>query len=128
LSTNDVSGLGLGNANTAVGAGALFSNNDGDSNNAVGFNALGSNADGLQNDVLGFDAMADNISGSGNVAVGDSAGAGAEGSFNIYIGWQVSPGAPEDNTIRIGDPLDAACFIGRSEERRVGKDGGPVVE
>ena len=112
LSTNDVSGLGLGNANTAVGAGALFSNNDGDSNNAVGFNALGSNADGLQNDVLGFDAMADNISGSGNVAVGDSAGAGVEGSFNIYIGWQVSPGAPEDNTIRIGDPLDAACFIG----------------
>jgi len=56
--------------------------------------------------------MADNISGSGNVAVGDSAGAGVEGSFNIYIGWQVSPGAPEDNTIRIGDPLDAACFIG----------------
>jgi hypothetical protein len=112
LSTNDVSTLGLGNANTAVGAGALFSNNDGDSNNAVGFNALGSNADGLQNNVLGFDAMADNISGSGNVAIGDSAGAGVEGSFNIYIGWQVTPGANEDNTIRIGDTSDAACFIG----------------
>jgi len=112
LSTNDLSGLGLGNANTAVGTGALFSNNDGDSNNAVGFNALGSNADGLQNNVLGFDAMADNISGSGNVAVGDSAGAGVEGSFNIYIGWGVTPGANEDNTIRIGDPLDVACFVG----------------
>src|SRR5438034_1715408 len=112
LSTNDSDGLGLGNANTAVGAGALFSNTDGDSNGAVGFNALGSNADGLQNNAMGFDAMADNISGSGNVAIGDSAGAGVEGSFNIYIGWQVSPGAPEDNTIRIGDPLDAACFIG----------------
>jgi len=112
LSTNDNDGAGLGNANTAVGAGALFSNTDGDSNNAVGFNALGSNADGLQNNVLGFDAMADNISGSGNVAVGDSAGAGVEGSFNIYIGWGVTPGANEDNTIRIGDPLDAACFVG----------------
>ncbi|OLB43765.1 MAG: hypothetical protein AUI00_02950 [Verrucomicrobia bacterium 13_2_20CM_2_54_15] len=112
LSTNDNDGAGLGNANTAVGAGALFSNTDGDSNNAVGFNALGSNADGLQNNVLGFDAMADNISGSGNVAVGDSAGAGVEGSFNIYIGWGVTPGANEDNTIRIGDPLDVACFVG----------------
>jgi hypothetical protein len=112
LSTNDVSGLGLGNANTAVGSGALFSNGDGDSNDAVGFNALGSNADGLQNNAMGFDAMADNISGSGNVAVGDSAGVGVEGSFNIYIGWGVTGGAPEDNTIRIGDPLDAACFIG----------------
>src|SRR2546430_2588885 len=112
LSTNDNDGAGLGNANTAVGAGARFSNTDGDSNNAVGFNALGSNADGLQNNVLGFDAMADNISGSGNVAVGDSAGAGVEGSFNIYIGWGVTPGANEDNTIRIGDPLDVACFVG----------------
>jgi hypothetical protein len=112
LETNDFSGLGLGNANTAVGAGALFSNNDGDSNNAVGFNALGSNADGLQNNVLGFDAMTDNISGSGNVAVGDSAGVGVEGSFNIYIGWAVTAPANEDNTIRIGDTSDAACFIG----------------
>ena len=112
LSTNDSDGLGLGNANTAVGAGALFSNTDGDSNGAVGFNALGSNADGLQNNAMGFDAMADNISGSGNVAIGDSAGAGVEGSFNIYIGWAVTPGVNEDNTIRIGDTDDAACFIG----------------
>src|SRR5207249_7783496 len=112
LSTNDSDGLGLGNANTAVGAGALFSNTDGDSNGAVGFNALGSNADGLQNNAMCFDAMADNISGSGNVAVGDTAGAGVEGSFNIYIGWGVTPGANEDNTIRIGDPLDVACFVG----------------
>jgi hypothetical protein len=112
LETNDNSGLGLGNANTAVGAGALFSNTDGDSNNAVGFNALGSNAAGLQNNVLGFDAMGDNVSGSGNTAVGDSAGLGVEGSFNIYIGWGVTAPANEDNTIRIGDPLDTGCFIG----------------
>ena len=112
LATNDNTAAGLGNANTAVGAGALFSNTDGDSNGAVGFNALGSNADGLQNNAMGFDAMGDNISGSGNVAIGDSAGAGVEGSFNIYIGWAVTPGVNEDNTIRIGDTSDAACFIG----------------
>src|SRR5207249_1041319 len=104
--------LNNANENTAVGAGALFSNTDGDSNDAVGFNALGSNADGLQNNAMGFDAMADNVSGSGNVAVGDSAGAGVEGNFNIYIGWAVTPGVNEDNTIRIGDTDDAACFIG----------------
>ncbi len=79
-------GPALGNANTAVGAGALFANVDGDSNNAVGFNALGANVDGVFNNVMGFDAMADNVSGAGNVAIGDSAGAGVEGDFNIYIG------------------------------------------
>jgi hypothetical protein len=112
LATNDISGLALGNANTAVGAGALFTNGDGDSNNAVGFNALGSNDDGLQNNAMGFDALADNISGGGNVAIGDSAGVGVEGNFNIYIGWGVTAGANEDNTIRIGDTLDVACYIG----------------
>jgi hypothetical protein len=117
LANNDNTGAGLGNANTAVGAGALFSNTDGDSNNAVGFNALGANADGLFNNVLGFDAMADNVSGAGNVAVGDSAGAGVEGDFNIYIGAFAGPApspAPvaESETIRIGDVFNTACFIG----------------
>ena len=35
--------------------------------------------------------MADNVSGAGNVAVGDSAGAGVEGDFNIYIGAFAGP-------------------------------------
>jgi len=126
LETNDTSGLGLGNANTGVGAGALFSNTDGDSNNAVGFNALGSNADGLQNNVLGFDAMGSNVSGSGNTAVGDSAGVGVEGNFNIYIGWGVTPGVNEDNTIRIGDTLDTGCFIGGISGATV-PGGVPVI-
>jgi hypothetical protein len=117
LASNDSSGLGLGNANTAVGSGALFSNVDGDSNNAVGFDALGSNADGLFNNVMGFDAMADNVSGAGNVAVGDSAGAGVEGDFNIYIGAFAGPApspAPvaESETIRIGDVFNTDCYIG----------------
>ncbi|HEV3098256.1 MAG TPA: hypothetical protein VGY75_00925 [Candidatus Udaeobacter sp.] len=117
LASNDSDGAGLGNSNTAVGAGALFANVDGDSNNAVGFSALGSNVGdntgaGSFNNAIGFDAMGSNVSGAGNVAVGDSAGAGVEGSFNIYIGFAVSPGANENNTIRIGDTLDTGCFIG----------------
>ena len=129
LANNDSSGAGLGNSNTAVGAGALFSNVDGDSNNAVGFNALGSNADGLFNNVIGFDAMADNVSGAGNVAVGDSAGAGVEGDFNIYVGAFAGPSAAgpisESETIRIGDTFNTACFIGGISG--VGVSGDPVV-
>jgi len=117
LANNDSTGNSLGNSNTAVGASALFSNTDGNSNNAVGFNALGSNTDGVFNNVLGFGAMADNVHGSGNVAVGDSAGAGVEGDFNIYIGAFAGPApspAPvaESETIRIGDVFNTACFIG----------------
>ena len=117
LENNDSSGLGLGNSNTAVGVGALFSNVDGDSNNAVGFDSLGANSDGLFNNAMGFDAMADNVSGAGNVAVGDSAGAGVEGDFNIYIGAFAGPApspAPvaESETIRIGDVFNTDCFIG----------------
>jgi len=117
LANNDSTGNGVANANTAVGAGALFSNTDGDSNNAVGFNALGSNTDGLFNNVMGFNAMADNVSGAGNVAIGDSAGAGVEGDFNIYIGAFAGPApspAPvnESETIRIGDVFNTACYVG----------------
>jgi hypothetical protein len=49
--------------------------------------------------------------------VGDSAGAGVEGDFNIYIGAFAGP-APsptpvaESETIRIGDVFNTACFIG----------------
>ena len=130
LGNNDSSGAGLGNANVAVGAGAMFSNVDGDSNNAVGFNSLGANVDGLFNNVMGFDAMADNVSGAGNVAVGDSAGAGVEGDFNIYIGAFAGPApspAPvaESETIRIGDVFNVACFIGGISG--VGVSGDPVV-
>jgi hypothetical protein len=61
--------------------------------------------------------MADNVSGAANVAIGDSAGAGVEGEFNIYIGAFAGPApspAPvaESETIRIGDVFNTDCFIG----------------
>ena len=96
---------------------------------SIGFNALGSNSDGLFNNVIGFDAMADNVSGAGNVAVGDSAGAGVEGDFNIYVGAFAGPSAAgpisESETIRIGDSFNVACFIGGISG--VGVSGDPVV-
>jgi hypothetical protein len=112
--------------NTAVGAFALFGNavDPGafsNSNNAIGADALTNAGDaaghGSFNNVMGVAAMADNVSGDGNVAIGDSAGAGVEGSFNIYIGFQAGPfpsPAPvaESETIRIGDTFNEACFIG----------------
>jgi hypothetical protein len=112
---NDSTGNSLGNFNTAVGAGALFSNVDGDSNNAVGVDALASNTTGLFNNAMGFAAMGDNITGSGNVAVGDSAGAGnTSGDFNTYLGVLSTPVPDgESDTIRIGDPaFGVACFVG----------------
>jgi hypothetical protein len=118
LGNNDSSGLGSGSANTAVGAGALFSNVDGNSNNAIGFDALGGNVGddlgaGGFNNVMGVEAMAANVSGAGNVAIGDSAGLGVEGSFNIYIGFLAADGVTaEDETIRIGDAFNTACYIG----------------
>jgi hypothetical protein len=118
LGNNDSTGTGDGSANTAVGAGALFSNVDGNSNNAVGFDALGSNVGdpsgfGGFNNAMGVEALADNVTGAGNVAVGDAAGAGGDGSFNIYIGFAVGPADPaEHDTIRIGDTQDTDCYIG----------------
>jgi hypothetical protein len=107
------------NVNTAVGSGALFGGTGmiSNSNNAFGVDALTSivgDATGLGgfNNAMGVDALFNLVNGQGNVAVGDSAGASVEGSFNIYIGFAVDPGVNEDNTIRIGDTLDAACFIG----------------
>ena len=132
LANNDSDGAGLGISNTAVGALALFSNVDGGSNNAVGFSALGSNSDGLFNNVMGFDAMADNVSGAGNVAIGDSAGAGVEGDFNIYIGAFAGPipspsPVPESETIRIGDVFNVACFIGGIDAATVDPGTGTAV-
>jgi hypothetical protein len=123
-----VSGSGdVFSLNTAVGAFALFSSTAGSSNNAIGANALASDDGDGFNNVMGVDAMADNVGGAGNVAIGDAAGAGVEGSFNIYIGFNAGPsgGGAEDETIRIGDTFNTACFIGGISG--VPLTGDPVV-
>jgi hypothetical protein len=107
--------------NTVVGEAALFPGTEANSNNAVGALALAGVGPtpppntGVANNAFGVEALEGITTGSGNVAIGDSAGLSLEdGSFNVYIGdgvgSDVTPG--ESSTIRIGDTLDVACFIG----------------
>ncbi len=149
LQNNDSSGAAKANYDTAVGAQALFSNVDGDSNNAFGYNALGNNTVGLFNQAMGFDALSGNVDGASNVAIGDTAfadnahgsfntvigdlaGAGVDGSDNIYIGATAGPvaaGHPnggESGTIRIGDPnFVGSCYVAGISG--VSVSGDPVV-
>src|SRR5262249_46643054 len=131
LNNNGIGGSTKASSNTAVGALALLSNDDGDSNNAVGFSALGASVSGSQNNAMGFDAAGgnddgaaktvmgdsaffDNVSGSFNTVIGWDAGELVEGSDNIYIGATAGlpGGGTEDGTIRIGDPtFVSACFV-----------------
>ena len=60
----------LGDANTALGYRALFSNSTGSSNTAVGYWALFSNSTGSSNTAVGYGALNGNITGSSNTAVG----------------------------------------------------------
>jgi uncharacterized coiled-coil protein SlyX len=92
LEFNDSSGLGLGNNNVAVGAGALVSS----------------------------DGTTGNIDGSENTAVGTGAGPNLVSGFNnTYVGDFVGTDADdEDSTIRIGDLSNGngagseECYIG----------------
>lgn len=98
----------------------------------MGVNALLSNDDGASNVAIGDSAFADNVSGSFNTVIGDLAGAGVEGSENIYIGAGAGPaagspsGGGENGHIRIGDPTFInACFI--AGITGVGVQGDTVV-
>jgi hypothetical protein len=130
--------LDTAGTNTAVGAGALFSNSTGSDNNAVGAFALFNNVAGFfnnahgrnallnstgdQNNAMGDDAMFNNATGSFNTAIGDDALiANVDGNSNVAIGDEAGTGlgASVSNCIAIGAPgagtfavLDNTCFIG----------------
>ena len=99
-----------GFSNTANGAGALYSNigssTGGNFNTAIGSGALYDNNTGYGNTAIGSSALRDNTAGYHNTSVGVSAGeygSAFTGSNNIYIGFNVVPGAAdESDTIRIG--------------------------
>src|SRR4029077_467223 len=121
LDSNDSSGNGNANDNTAVGSEALQHNTDGSTNTAVGRGAGGGNP-GI-------------TTGSGNTIVGagfsgQHIGAGGK---NIYIGDGVDPGISEDGTIRIGDrflPILGAtstCFIAGISGKSVGPLSAAVI-
>jgi hypothetical protein len=79
-------GTSTGNFNTAVGAGALVTNNE-DSNTAVGAAALLLNTAGTQNSALGTAALVNNDNGANNTAVGAFAlQTNTNGSNNTAVG------------------------------------------
>jgi hypothetical protein len=76
-----------GGTNTAVGAGALFSNTTGDDNNAVGAFALFNSTTASFNNAFGHEALSSNVDGSQNNAVGDLAlFSNTSGSTNTAVG------------------------------------------
>ena len=80
--------------------------NTGDANTATGANALYVNGSGSYNTATGAYALY-SMTGSDNTAVGYGAGANATtGSFNVFLGSQVSGDAADTNTIRLGLPYD----------------------
>jgi hypothetical protein len=95
-----------GEENSVFGHAALFNNTTGQRNVAVGQAALAANTSGETNTALGHLALSENTTGKNNVAVGSSAGGGEEGptagEWNIYVGANVTGGAAETETIRIG--------------------------
>jgi hypothetical protein len=103
-----------GQLNTADGAGALFTNTTGGFNTAIGGGALSSNTTGGDNTAVGADALGNTTTGSENIAFGQGAGANlTTGNNNIDIGNSVTGNPGEANTIRIGQQgTQTATFIG----------------
>jgi hypothetical protein len=86
--------------NTATGDQALFSNENGDRNTATGYQSLFSNTSGFFNTAVGYHALSNN-NGSNNIALGQVAGNRlTTGDNNIDIGNAGQAG--ESSTIRIG--------------------------
>jgi uncharacterized coiled-coil protein SlyX len=103
-----------GTGNTAVGSGALFSNN-GDLNTAVGFQSLNSNTGGNANTAVVENALSANVSGLGNTAVGSNSLINATGDDNIAVGSGAGIFVTTaDNVICIGvagENVSNSCYI-----------------
>ncbi|MGO8700331.1 MAG: hypothetical protein ACLQVY_21785 [Limisphaerales bacterium] len=75
-----------GTDNTALGVEALYSSTNDNSNVAVGYFALYTDNGGADNTALGNDALYSNTAGSNNTAVGISALQNSSGSFETALG------------------------------------------
>jgi hypothetical protein len=112
-----------GENNSAVGAFALFNNVSGNANNAQGRGALESNIEGSGNNAFGKSALLENISGGRNTAIGDDALFNCNGNQNVGVGhgagFLITTG---NNIIAIGagvngvstqfGEVDDSCYIG----------------
>ncbi len=141
LATNALYG---GDANTAIGAFALYLNQNGGLNTASGYGAAWSNTTGWFNTATGTNSLPLNTTGSSNTATGNLAlrsnatghfntalGVNAgyfptAGSYNLYLGANVS-GAPTDtNTIRIGLAYDFDTGAGQDRTFIAGITGATL--
>ena len=87
--------LAVGEANTALGLGALSDDTTGIANTAIGYRALESNTTGSYNTAIGDRALLGNSTGSQNTATGYSAlYSNTSGRFNTATGYE----ALESNT------------------------------
>ncbi len=110
----------IGNANTAVGSGALSSNTSGNSNTAVGYASVRSNTTGASNTGLGSSTLFNNTTGNNNTAIGGSSlasnttGGGntavggsslvsnATGTGNVAVGFQALALNTADHNVAVG--------------------------
>jgi hypothetical protein len=125
-------GRGGGNKafNTAIGAGALFSNTGGNNNTAIGASALFSNTEGGGNIAIGGDALALNTSGLSNTAIGGGAlSNNVTGEFNTAIGYlaNVASGGLTNTTV-IGNGASVTASntiqLGNTAVTNVNTSGG----
>jgi Chaperone of endosialidase len=96
---------GAGEANTAVGSQAVFSNTTGNDNTAIGSDALIGNMIGSENTAVGSGALSSNTA-DNNTAVGSSAMASATGGgvvFNTAVGWNALVSTTANANVAVGD-------------------------
>ncbi len=141
LATN---GLYGGDANTAIGAFALYLNRTGGLNMASGYAALWNNTTGWYNTATGTNSLPLNTTGSSNTATGNLAlrnnstghfntalgvNAGyypATGSYNLYLGANVTGATTDTNTIRIGLAYDFDTGAGQDQTFIAGINGATL--
>lgn len=92
-----------GFVNTANGSAALYSNTTGDYNTAVGASALYANSDGSFNTATGSGALIQNTEGSYNDAFGYQAlNSNTLGSYNAAFGYQALYSNTGDSALELG--------------------------
>jgi len=91
--------------NTATGTFALFNNTSGDSNTATGVGALFNNSAGFSNTANGYNALLSNTTAGDNTAIGTTAlFSNTTGEFNTAVGSQaLRDNMTGDSNTAIGD-------------------------
>ncbi len=118
-------GVAWNSNNTAIGAGALFSNQptattNGINNTAIGTGSLRSNTTGFNNSVLGLNAMYFNTTGASNIALGVNAGlANTVGNNNTFVGNGSNATA---NNLTNATAIGFGAVVDASNTVRLGND------